>query len=157
MLLNWNMKLPKRVSRLSRPAWTRVPPRSTNSRTPAPRPANALSPCRMSLSNSSAVNWESCALLETWKSGRWARRKLQIGQRVHLSLAASVEELPFRVALRDQDSDGLQPRLQLPPQSLHHLPNRLLIAPVPSPLSPLGRFHQPGLRQDGHMVRNRRL
>jgi hypothetical protein len=47
--------------------------------------------------------------------------------------------------------------LQLPPQRLHHCANRLLISPVPAPLPLLGRLHQFGLRQDGHVMRNSRL
>jgi hypothetical protein len=47
--------------------------------------------------------------------------------------------------------------LQLPAQRLHHSANRLLIAPVPAPLPLLGRLHQPGFRQDGHVMRNSRL
>jgi len=47
--------------------------------------------------------------------------------------------------------------LQLAPQHLHHLPDRLLIPPVPAPLAMLGGFNQSRVRQNRHVVRDRRL
>jgi hypothetical protein len=50
----------------------------------------------------------------------------------------------------DQGSTGLQSA----PQHLHHLPDRLLIPSIPSPLSMLGSFDEPSLGQNRHMMRN---
>jgi hypothetical protein len=47
--------------------------------------------------------------------------------------------------------------LQLPSQGLHHLANRLLIPPIPAPLTFLRRLHQACFRQNRHVMRDRRL
>jgi hypothetical protein len=47
--------------------------------------------------------------------------------------------------------------LQFPPQRLQHLPNSFLVPPIPTPLPLFAHFDQPGLRQDPHVMRNRRL
>ena len=47
--------------------------------------------------------------------------------------------------------------LQPATQHLHHLANRFLIAAVPAPLAALIRLHEPGLRQNRHVVRDGRL
>jgi hypothetical protein len=47
--------------------------------------------------------------------------------------------------------------LQFPSQLLQHLPNGLLVPPVPPPLPLLRSLHQPSLPEDGHVMRNGRL
>src|SRR5271165_747976 len=47
--------------------------------------------------------------------------------------------------------------LKLLAQHLRHQANRLLIAPVPAPLTFFCRLHQPRLAQDRHVMRNRWL
>jgi hypothetical protein len=47
--------------------------------------------------------------------------------------------------------------LQLPFQRLHHQPDRLFIPSIPSPLPLLRCLNETGLRQNRHVVRNRRL
>ena len=46
---------------------------------------------------------------------------------------------------------------QFSPQALHNFADRLLVSAIPPPLSLLGGLDQSCLRQDRHVVRNRRL
>ena len=70
-----------------------------------------------------------------------------------------MEERPFRAAWSTTNPLGFSPcvPLQLSPQHLHHLTDGLLIAPIPAPLAMLGRLDQSGLRQNPHVMRDRRL